>query len=123
MKSIARIAVLMLSFGCFFSLGAQDKTSFSTNRIDVVFDKNTSVEDLASVKEQLAERNISIKFSNISFTEKGNLKAIEFTVDCKDGFKGNSKIGNLLVDGSNLGFFRDYTEGIADPFGTWTNIK
>lgn len=123
MKIMGRLVVFAMILGCYFSMNAQDKTSLTKQRIEVVFNKNTSVEDLANIKEQLAERNISIKFSDIAFNEKGNLKTIEFTVDCKDGFKGSSKISNLLVDGSNLGFFRDYTEGIADPFGTWTNIK
>ena len=110
------LPVLFLSFG-FTIKDRTDPISFDNKRLEVNFTRHLEFSDLVKVKLDLASYGISLDYMHLEFDENNGLEAIEFKVDCNDGFSGSAKNFKVTND-SQYGFFRDYNEKIESPFGT-----
>ena len=90
------------------------------NRVEIVFDRKMSFDDLVNIRRDLKKKGIDLEFKELSFDKYQKLEGISFQVDCNDGFSGAS--GVSILGRKDFGFFRDYTERVKVPFGVG-NIK
>jgi hypothetical protein len=86
------------------------------DRIEVIFNRKTTFEQLVKIQSDLKNQNIDLKFSKLRFDETDGLLDIKFQVDCNDGFSGSAEDNNLSNQ-SRFGFYRDYSSK-KSPFGT-----
>ena len=86
-------------------------------KIEVNFDRHLEFNDLVKIKLDMSQLGIVVDYKKLEFDESGKLIFISFLVDCKDGFSGSASTGEL-TNQTRFGFFRDYTEGTKEPFGT-----
>lgn len=100
-----------------FTFDGVDNGPEDKGRIEVSFNRKMQFNDLVKIKLDLAEAGITIQYKLIEFDDYGGLKALDFSVDCNDGFSGGDKNTNILNQ-TRWGFFRDYRENVKTPFGT-----
>jgi hypothetical protein len=86
------------------------------DRIEVIFNRKTTFEQLVKIQTDLKNQNIDLKFSKLQFDETDGLFDIKFQVECNDGFSGGAEYYNLSNQ-TKFGFYRDYTSK-KSPFGT-----
>lgn len=86
-----------------------------SGRIEIYFTPNLTFEDLIKIKKDVSERGIFLTYHKLQFNRKGKLKAIGFSVECKEGFKGTAEA--KVTEQSGFGFFRDYDKSAVAPFG------
>lgn len=94
------------------------KSALNRGEIDtvlVVFNSNTTFEDLARIRSEMKTKGIILSYLKIEFNEGGGLKEIKIKVDCKDGFIGTAS-SKILTPESQFGFKRDYSQNSEDPF-------
>lgn len=98
----------------------------SNNNDDVSFLFDSTINDVKAeliitketTKKQLEElvswfknkKNIDIDFSDTEFHPDGKIKAYSLTVDCNDGFNGQSSFKGIIVNDGKHGFTRKYNE-------------
>jgi hypothetical protein len=85
------------------------------DKIEVIFSNKLSQYDLDSIKTELKSHGIDISYNHTSFDFSGKLSAIDFSVDCNDGFKGTSR-SNYLYFTQKVGFVRDYSFNSSSGF-------
>lgn len=86
------------------------------DRIEVAFTDQMTFDSLVFVKDDLKTRGIVLNFKLIKFDENNKLEAINFEVDCNDGYKGS--FSSERLDSNRFGFYRDYSGKSKSPFGT-----
>ncbi|MBU3822127.1 N-acetylmuramoyl-L-alanine amidase [Flavobacteriaceae bacterium XHP0103] len=88
-------------------------------KIQVVFSNELTFDDLISIKRRMDSKGITINFKKVEFDEFNHLSAIEYEVDCNDGYAGSYSVSNLDSSNENkkIGFYRDYSENASSPFG------
>ncbi len=93
------------------------QTQVNTSKIQVEIDKNTTQKDLRSLQKWLKEQyNITFKYSQLKFNDKGEVVSLALAVKCPDGYSGK-------VEQTNSGghpiktvyFIRDF-DAAAQPF-------
>jgi len=115
MRYLSILFILQLSINYTF---AQDAVIIKKGDIvDISFNSNLDTKDLEDIKEQLAALNITIEYISLEFNKKGKLKAIDFKVDCNDGFSGSASTKQMSKK-HHAYFYRDYNENVKSPFGT-----
>jgi hypothetical protein len=85
-------------------------------RVEVVFTKKQTNEDLINIKKDLSTKGISIDFIKLEFDSFKCLCEIDFYVNCNDGFKGKAKCNFKLNPPKKFGFYRDYSKNAKSPF-------
>ena len=98
------------------SASAQTKPAAKTGRIEVIFNGKTTFNELVKLRLDMAEKGISLSYSELKFDRNGGLSEIAFSVNCNDGFSGSAEKSNLN-NKNTVGFYRDY-EDKDKPFGT-----
>lgn len=118
-KIIISIAFLTIFFFVEGSGAADNKKDIETDkkRIEVFYNRTMDFNDLVKIKLDLAENGITINYKLLEFDENDRLKTIDFEVNCYDGFSGSARNTNVQNQ-SKFGFYRDYSENSASPFGT-----
>src|SRR5690606_2515749 len=88
-------------------------------KIQVVFSNELTFDDLISIKNEMDSKGITINYKKVEFNQFNHLSAIEYEVDCNDGFAGSYGMNNLDSSNSDkkIGFYRDYSENTISPFG------
>lgn len=84
-------------------------------KVEVFFQHGHTLQDLKNIKAELGAQKILVDYVSMEFDDAGHLKALEFTVDCQDGFKGSAKSADV-PDDLTFGFVRDYRTDAATPF-------
>jgi hypothetical protein len=114
MKSFIRILLIFLPLVILTSfVHKQDQKE----NVEVVFNRTLKFDDLVSIKNELADKGITLEYKKLEFDENGGLITIYFKVDCNDGFKGSAGKSHL-TNQSKIGFYRNYLESSKEPFGT-----
>jgi hypothetical protein len=90
-------------------------TRHSTTKIAVLFSRQTSFAQLATIRQDLQKDGIELEYQQLTFDKEGGLLKISFHVDCRDGFAGSATSDDLARDDS-FGFYRDYTSKTASAF-------
>lgn len=87
-------------------------------RIQVAFISELTFENLASIKNDLKGKGITLNYKEVKFDDEGQLESINYSVDCNDGNQGDFYIDNLNSVNKNkrIGFYRDYSESAERPF-------
>jgi hypothetical protein len=85
------------------------------DRVEIIFTKKYSLEDLVNVKRGCLSKHITISYKKIEFDENNQLKKIYFSVNCNDGFKGTAGCDNLYKT-VKFGFVRNYSSSATIPF-------
>lgn len=108
---IGLIAIVSSSFNSPYS------NNSGKERIEVVFNSTLNMQSLIKIQRETAAKGIDLKYNKLEFDEGGKLTAINFSVDCKDGFYGSAG-RSFLSKTSRFGFYRDYSKNAVSPFGT-----
>ena len=118
-KLIISLAFLTIFFFVEGSGVTDNKKDIETDkkRIEVSLNRTMDFNDLVMIKLDLAENGITINYKLLEFDENNGLRTIDFKVDCHDGFSGSARNTNVQNQ-SKFGFYRDYDENSASPFGT-----
>lgn len=87
------------------------------SRIEVVFNRQLTFDDVVQIKQGLLLKGITLKYNKLSFDNDGKLTAIDFSVDCNDGVSGGAEEEHLTTD-SRVGFYRDYSKTAEIKFAT-----
>ncbi len=112
------IPVLLLSLLSAYSfMPGQAAANEKNDRIEVLFTRNMSFNDIVKVKLDMAERGITLNYKLLRFDDEGRLMSISYEVDCHDGFKG-SAVNHRIGYNDRFGFYRDYRSESSSPFGT-----
>ncbi|MDQ2656427.1 MAG: hypothetical protein M3Y60_03325 [Bacteroidota bacterium] len=114
-KSLPILVVFAIASG--FTFDTTNNTPEDKGRIEVSFNRKMEFNDLVKIKLDLAEAGITIQYRLLEFDEQGGLKALDFTVDCNDGFSGGDK-STEIFNQTRWGFYRDYRANVESPFGT-----
>jgi hypothetical protein len=85
------------------------------DKLEVIFTNNLSKADLGKIKTDLKAKGIDITYNHTSFNYRGKLSGITFSVDCNDGFTGQSSTKHLIFN-RQVGFRRDYNLLAAESF-------
>ena len=109
--------ILPLLFVFSNSISAQEQV-ITDDYIEIIFNKETSLQDIVEIQSQMKERNIDLVFNSLVFIEE-KLTSISFNVDCNDGYEGSASDSKLTM--LPIGFYRNYKEGAASTFGTGYN--
>lgn len=119
MKTLFKILpiLIVLAIATGFTLDATNNTWEEKGRIEVSFNRKMEFNDLVKIKLDLAEAGITIQYRLLEFDEQGGLKALDFRVDCNDGFSGGDK-STEIFNQTRWGFYRDYRKDAETPFGT-----
>lgn len=107
---------LLLLATFFLSISSFKTKDNEQGKVEAVFNRQLDFNAVVKMKLDLSERGIVVTYKSLAFDENGKLKSIDFSVDCKDGFVGGAKAENL-TNQSHFGFYRDYSETAASPFG------
>jgi len=107
---------IVFLYGSGFKAHNCDQKFSNQPRIEVVFTDQMDFNNLARIKLDLSQKGILINYNKLEFTKEGCLTFIDFSVDCKDGFKGSAE--DKLINKSHFGFYRDYADDAKSPFAT-----
>jgi len=120
MERILKTSLLLLALfliSGFIYCDPNTPVRLSDNRVQVVFTRDLKFNDLVKIKLDMADNGITLDYKKLEFDENGGLMAIDFKVDCHDGFSGSAS-SNQISNNSRFGFFRDYNDDVESPFGT-----
>lgn len=119
MKNIVRTFPILFAFAVAsaFTLNTSEHGRGSNDRIEVSFNAKMQFNDLVKIKLDLAEAGITIQYRVLKFDDQGGLRALDFKVDCNDGFSGSAD-NMAITNQTHWGFFRDYRKDVERPFGT-----
>lgn len=114
MKKFLVASSLILSSILIFSFN--EKPEGKKSRVEFYFNKETGFFELVMIKRECEKYGIVLNYKKIEYNDAGQLKSIDFKVDCNDGFSGGASSDKLLED-KKPGFYRDYND-TESPFGT-----
>ncbi len=117
-KKIIFIPFFLIILTAVFSFANFKNTdSGKQDRVELIFTRQMSFNDLVKAKLDMAEEGITLKYKLLKFDNEGRLSGIAFQVDCHDGFSGSASNLFLSYEGS-FGFIRDYGAESESPFIT-----
>ena len=108
--------VVMLFATTLLSVNSFSETN-DKNLIKIVFTHKMKLDDLMKIKGTLLKKNIQLDFIQTRFDSSGYLTALQFKVDCNDGFHGEASNPNFIHFTKRFGFYRDYGKKAKSPFG------
>ena len=108
------VFVILTGFGIKQNL---TNSNSKKDNIEVIFNRRLKFDDLVEIKNDLSEKGITLDFKKLEFDENGGLLVVYFKVDCNDGFSGSAGKSNL-TNQCRFGFYRNYSNGSENPFGT-----
>ncbi|MEJ7680792.1 MAG: hypothetical protein WKG06_23660 [Segetibacter sp.] len=114
--SLALIVAVFISSSSFRVKDDHKIVEAPNNKVEVVFNRQLDFGDIVKIKLDMAQKGIILDYKKLQFDENGKLKAIDFSVDLKDGFSGSAS-NDELTNQSHFGFYRDYKEKVSSPFG------
>mgnify|MGYP000120810844 CR=1 FL=1 len=80
-------------------------------KAELIITKETTKKELEKLADWFKKRkNIDIDFSDSDFYPDGKIKTYSLTVDCNDGFNGNSVYKGVIINNGKHGFTRKYNE-------------
>lgn len=104
------LAFLLLNVNCGTTATDQKEN------IKVEFTNQMEKADLMAIRTKMQGKNIQLDFNELQFDENNKLKEIRFSVDFRDGFKGDNH--HVFKNaGETVGFYRDYSKDAEKPFG------
>ena len=115
LKGLPIVVVFVVISG--FALDVTQHGQEDKQRIEVSFTRKMQFNDLVKLKLDLAEAGITLQYQLLEFDRFGGLKALDFRVNCNDGFSGGDKHTTIL-NNTRWGFYRDYRPNVESPFGT-----
>lgn len=84
-------------------------------KIEIFFTSKMKHSDLMKIKARLLKNNIQMDYNQARYDRNGYLTYLEFSVDCRDGFKG-AATASRITEKKQFGFFRDYRNDAPVPF-------
>lgn len=115
--TLVLIATVFIFSSSFKIKNAHRNLETESAKIEVIFNRQLDFADLVKIKLDMATKGVILDYKKLQFDENGKLKAIDFSVDFKDGFSGSAS-NDELTNESRFGFFRDYDKKANSPFGT-----